>query len=98
MSSAANDSDSGQIREDTQKRRINLRILSPGPLVPESVNIENVPVTATIGEVKSRYSIASPSHPPTNGLRMIFAGRVLADDNASIAVALGDNVVSQFTR
>ncbi|TKX24356.1 hypothetical protein C1H76_3462 [Elsinoe australis] len=71
-------------------RRIHLRILSPGHGVAESIDIRDVPLNISVETLKQRITLVAPSHPPVPHQRLIFAGRVLADNSAKLADALGD--------
>lgn len=73
-------------------RRIHLRILSPGHGVAESIDIRDVPLNISVETLKQRITLVAPSHPPVPHQRLIFAGRVLADNSAKLADALGDAV------
>ncbi|PNS17372.1 Acid phosphatase [Sphaceloma murrayae] len=71
-------------------RRIHLRILSPGQGIAETVDIHDVPLSITVDTLKQRIALVAPSHPPVPHQRLIFAGRVLADNGAKLSDALGD--------
>lgn len=76
------------------EQRIHLRILSPGTAIPETVDIRDVPLSTTIQALKQRICLVAPSHPPPSAQRLIFAGRLLANEQASLTQALGAEAVS----
>ncbi|KAF2150754.1 hypothetical protein K461DRAFT_270154 [Myriangium duriaei CBS 260.36] len=75
-------------------QRIHLRILTPASgLASEVVEIRDVPLNITIETLKQRITYTSPSHPPVPTQRLIFSGRVLADNNARLVEALGADAI-----
>lgn len=78
-------------------QRITLKILSPGNGVPESIEIRDVPLSITVGALKERIAFVAHSHPSVVSQRLIFGGRVLADNNASLMDALGAETVRSCT-
>lgn len=79
-----------------EEQKIHLRVLSPGAGVPETIEIRDVPLSTTVEQLKSRITLVAPSHPPLNSQRLIFAGRLLADNNAILQNALGAEAVSRI--
>ncbi|KAF4553513.1 Hypothetical protein D9617_7g032410 [Elsinoe fawcettii] len=71
-----------------QAGRIHLRILSPGQGVAETIDIRDVPLEISVGQLKERIVVVAPSHPPAAHQRLIFAGRLLSNDNAKLSEAL----------
>ncbi|KAG8624652.1 hypothetical protein KVT40_007719 [Elsinoe batatas] len=71
-----------------QSGRIHLRILSPGQGVAETIDIRDVPLDISVGQLKERIVLVSPSHPSAAHQRLIFAGRLLSNDNAKLSEAL----------
>ncbi|KAF2218341.1 hypothetical protein BDZ85DRAFT_270556 [Elsinoe ampelina] len=71
-----------------QSGRIHLRILSPGQGVAETIDIRDVPLEISVGQLKERIVLVSPSHPSATHQRLIFAGRLLSNDNAKLSEAL----------
>jgi hypothetical protein len=76
---------------------INLKVLSPSTEVEGGVNLADVPTTTTIKELRSRIQDAVPSKPATERMRLIYRGRVVANDADTLADVFGaDNVRNMF--
>lgn len=75
--------------------RIDLKILSPGQGadIPHSIDIADVPVTATIQDVKARITLLAPSRPGPAHQRLIYQGRVLTNLAATLADVFGAEVL-----
>jgi len=73
--------------------RIDLRILSPGQGVPETIEIRDVPVGTRIAQLKERVALVAPSHPGPEAQRLIYQGHVLANPSATLQSIFGDDDV-----
>jgi len=81
------------IRQSTPESRIDLRILSPGQGVPETIEIRDVPVGTRIAQLKERVALVAPSHPGPEAQRLIYQGHVLANPSATLQSIFGDDAV-----
>jgi hypothetical protein len=76
---------------------INLKVLSPSTEVEGGVNLANVPTTTTIRELRSRIQDAVPSKPGPERMRLIYRGRVVANDADTLTDVFGaENVQDRF--
>ena len=76
-----------------EEQTINLKILSPSTEVEGGVNLADVPASTTVKELRSRIQNAVPSKPATDRMRLIYRGRVIANDAESLGNVFGtDNV------
>jgi len=72
---------------------INLKILSPSTEVEGGVNFTDLPSTTTIKELRSRIQDAVPSRPVPERMRLIYRGRVVANEADTLGNVFGaDNV------
>ncbi|KAL6707464.1 hypothetical protein ACN47E_004034 [Coniothyrium glycines] len=72
---------------------INLRILSPSTEVEGGVTFPHLPASTTVQELRSRIQDAVPSKPAPERMRLIYRGRVVANDAATLGVVFGaDNI------
>ena len=76
--------------------RIDLKILSPGNVIPETIAINDVPVTTTISALKERINIVGPSHPSPDAQRLIYQGHVLANPAATLSDVFGAEAASHI--
>ena len=91
---ADNAPDSNQT-QSTPTSRIDLRILSPGNGVPETIDIRDVPVSTTVGALKERINVVGPSRPTPDAQRLIYQGHMLANPAAALSEVFGAEAVSQ---
>jgi len=73
--------------------RIDLRILSPGSGVPESIEIRDVPVGTQIAKLKESITRVAPSHPSPDTQRLIYQGHVLAEPSTTLQNVFGADAV-----
>ncbi|KAJ4288520.1 hypothetical protein N0V90_011757 [Kalmusia sp. IMI 367209] len=72
---------------------VNLRILSPSAEVEGGVHLAGLPATTTVGELRQRIQDAVPSRPATDRMRLIYRGRVVANDDDTLEIVFGtDNI------
>ncbi|KAI1509548.1 Ubiquitin protein [Pyrenophora tritici-repentis] len=75
------------------EQTINLKILSPSTEVEGGVNLADVPASTTVKELRSRIQNAVPSKPATDRMRLIYRGRVVANDAETLGNVFGtDNI------
>jgi hypothetical protein len=72
-----------------EEQSINLKILSPSTEVEGGVNLPDVPASTTIKELRSRIQDAVPSKPATDRMRLIYRGRVVANDADTLGNVFG---------
>ncbi|KAF1942955.1 hypothetical protein EJ02DRAFT_155368 [Clathrospora elynae] len=63
-----------------EKPSINLKVLSPSAEVEGGVTFQDLPTSTTIKELRSRIQDAVPSKPAPDRMRLIYRGRVVAND------------------
>ncbi|KAA8620828.1 hypothetical protein Alg130_02474 [Pyrenophora tritici-repentis] len=71
------------------EQTINLKILSPSTEVEGGVNLADVPASTTVKELRSRIQNAVPSKPATDRMRLIYRGRVVANDAETLGNVFG---------
>jgi hypothetical protein len=72
-----------------EKSSINLKVLSPSTEVEGGVSFTDLPTTTTIKELRSRIQDAVPSKPATERMRLIYRGRVVANDADTLGNVFG---------
>lgn len=76
-----------------EAQTVNLKILSPSSEVEGGVNLADVPASTTVKELRSRIQDAAPSKPAPERMRLIYRGRVVANDADTLSNVFGvDNV------
>jgi hypothetical protein len=68
---------------------INLKILSPSSEVEGGVSFSDLPASITIKELRSRIQDAVPSRPAPERMRLIYRGRVVANDADTLGHVFG---------
>lgn len=68
---------------------INLKVLSPSSEVEGGVSFVDLPTTTTIKELRSRIQDAVPSKPAPERMRLIYRGRVVANETATLGEVFG---------
>jgi hypothetical protein len=64
---------------------INLKILSPSTEIEGGIFLPDLPVSTTIKGLRQKIHDAAPSKPATNRMRLIYRGRVVANDDDKLA-------------
>lgn len=78
---------------DEEPLAVNLKILSPSPEVEGGVQLPDLAASTTVRELRQRIHDAAPSRPATDRMRLIYRGRVVANDNDTLLVVFGaDNI------
>lgn len=81
-----------------EKPILNLKILSPSSEVEGGVTFAGLPTSTTVRELRSRIQDAVPSKPTPDRMRLIYRGRVVANDADTLENVFGtDNVCSRPT-
>jgi hypothetical protein len=73
---------------------INLKILSPSTEVEGGIHLPDLPASTTIKELRQKIQDAAPSRPATERMRLIYRGRVVANDNDKLIDIFGVESVS----
>lgn len=74
---------------------VNLKILSPSSEVDGALSLSDVPASTTIGELRSRIQNALPTKPAPERMRLIYRGRVVANDGDTLEHVFGPENVSE---
>jgi hypothetical protein len=78
-----------------EAQTVNLKILSPSTEVEGGLNLADLPASTTVRELRSRIQEAAPSKPAPERMRLIYRGRVVANDADTLSTVFGvDNVGS----
>ncbi|KAH7081010.1 hypothetical protein FB567DRAFT_532275 [Paraphoma chrysanthemicola] len=76
-----------------EQTTIHLKVLSPSTEVEGGVTFADIPATTTIKELRSRIQDAVPSKPAPERMRLIYRGRVVANDADTLGHVFGaDNI------
>lgn len=59
---------------------MNLKVLSPSPEVEGGITLADLPASTTVKELRSRIQDAIASRPAPERMRLIYRGRVVAND------------------
>jgi len=76
---------------------IELKVLSPSTEVTTDIHFPQLPVTTTVGELKLRIRDTLPTHPDTVRQRLIYRGRVVANDGDNMVSVFGSSAVRLFS-
>jgi hypothetical protein len=72
---------------------VNLRILSPSPELDGGINLAQLPTSTTVADLRRRIQDAVPSRPAPDHMRLIYRGKVVADDASTLVDVFGaDNL------
>ncbi|KAF1844151.1 uncharacterized protein K460DRAFT_357777 [Cucurbitaria berberidis CBS 394.84] len=74
---------------------INLRILSPSTEVEGGISFPDLPASTTIKELRSRIQDAVPSKPAPGHMRLIYRGRVVANDEDTLGNVFGADSIRE---
>lgn len=73
---------------------LGLRVLSSSLQVEQPINFDDLPATTTVGQLKEKIQQVLPHHQPREHQRLIYRGRLLADDNETLVNVVGEETVS----
>lgn len=76
---------------------INLKVLSPSTEVEGGVNLPDLPARTTIKELRQKIQDAVPSKPALERMRLIYRGRVVANENDTLVDVFGLDNVSRLS-
>lgn len=77
-----------------QHKTIDVRILSPILEATSGIELSALPVDTTLAILRQKICDIVPSHPPPERQRLIFQGRLLANDNDTLENVFGPAAVS----
>lgn len=78
----------------TESNNITLNVLSPSIPAPGRFTLHDQPLSDTVAQIKARITQALPGRPSPAQQRLIYRGKPLVDDSASLASILGPIDVS----
>lgn len=79
------------------EQTINLKVLSPSAELEGGVTLADIPTSVTVKELRSRIQNAVPSKPAPERMRLIYRGRVVANDADTLDTVFGaDNVCCYY--
>lgn len=79
------------------EQTINLKVLSPSAELEGGVTLADIPASTTVKELRSRIQNAIPSKPAPERMRLIYRGRVVANDADTLNTVFGaDNVCYHY--
>ncbi len=61
-----------------------LHVLSPSLEIPTKLTFSNVPTSTTVAELKTKISDAVPSRPAKERQRLIYRGKALVQEGATL--------------
>ena len=74
---------------------VNLKVLSPSTEIEGGIHLPDVPASTTVRELRLRIQEAVPSNPALDRMRLIYRGKVVANDADTLETLFGaDNVRS----
>lgn len=82
------------IVEGETPRTITLHILCQSLPPPSRFTLENVPLSSTVGQLKSRIEQSFPNNPQVSHQRLIYRGKPLTVDDATLGVVVSSIEVS----
>ncbi|KAJ4991894.1 ubiquitin family protein [Stagonosporopsis vannaccii] len=72
---------------------VNLKVLSPSSEFEGGVRLRELPAATTVRELRRRIQAAVPSQPAPERMRLIYRGKVVASDDATLEAVFGaDNL------
>lgn len=77
-------------------KAILLHVLSPSIEIPNKLTFSDVPTTTTVAELKTKICNAVPSRPATERQRLIYRGKALVKDGATLAEIFSQETVRRL--
>ena len=78
----------------TEPRLLTLNILSPSTEIPNRITLKDCTASTTVAELKVKISRAIPSQPAPERQRLIYRGRPLLQENATLKDIFTQEAVS----
>ena len=97
MSSSQPDTEAAgpSTKDESDSGSIDLKILSPSPEVRNGLNFTSLLASTTVGQLKEKIRAELPSRPPNDRRRLIYRGRVMADESQTMSYIFGEDTVRQ---
>lgn len=70
-----------------------LHVLSPSIEIPNKLTFSDVPTSTTVAELKKRICNSVPSRPATERQRLIYRGKAIVKDGATLAEIFSQETV-----
>lgn len=77
-------------------QRILLHVLSPSIEIPNKLTFSDVPTSTTVAELKTKICNVVPSRPATERQRLIYRGKALVKDGATLAEIFSQETVRRL--
>ncbi|KAF2229403.1 hypothetical protein EV356DRAFT_510913 [Viridothelium virens] len=74
---------------------IDLKILSPSAEIRDGLSFTSLPPSTTVGQLKERIRGTLPSRPGNDRQRLIYRGRVMADETQTMSYIFGEEAIKQ---
>ena len=84
MEEPGSSSGSSSTHPITKRQKFILHVLSPSADVPNKITFPDVPVSATVGELKTKICNAVDSRPSPERQRLIYQGKPLMRDTNTL--------------
>lgn len=68
----------------TNPQTVSLHVLSPSFEVPNKLTFSDVPISTTVGELKTKICDAVPTRPSPDRQRLIYGGKALVQEAATL--------------
>lgn len=77
---------------------INLKVLSPSTEVQGDLSFPDIPASTTVKDLRLRIQNEIASRPATERMRLIYRGRVVANETDRLVDVFGSENVSTITQ
>ena len=95
---AANMNPNSKDKDISRLANVDLRILSPSFELDRELYFPCLPISTTIAQLKDRIQKSIPSSPKAYRQRLIFRGRVVMKDDATLLDVFGKDTVSYSSK
>lgn len=72
---------------------LNLRVLSPSSEVEGGIHLQDLPTSTTVRELRLKIQDAVASRPGPERMRLIYRGKVVANDSDTLETVFGTEEV-----
>jgi hypothetical protein len=73
---------------------IDLKVLSPSTAVGRDIHLPQIPASTTVADLRLKLQDAIESRPAIDRMRLIYRGRVVANDTDTLSDVFGTENVS----
>ena len=77
---------------------LNLRVLSPSSEVDGGIHLQDLPISTTVRELRLKIQDAVASKPGPERMRLIYRGKVVANDADTLETVFGAENVGHAMR